>query len=66
MLNLDRATAIIIVNKVIAYNIVAIVEAIKESSFMYSLSVFSHLGLNIVKIMNCGVNIVAYTGNNQT
>ena len=49
MLNLYRATAIIMFNKIIAYSNIAIVETIKGYSFMCILRIFAHLGFNIDK-----------------
>ena len=57
MLNLDRATARII-DKMIACSNLAIVETIKESSFIYIVNIFVHLGFNIDRIINCDVNVV--------
>ena len=65
MLGLERASARMVFNKIIAYNNMAIVETIKESNFMYILSIFVHLGLSINKIVNCNVNMVIYKAHNN-
>ena len=65
MLGLYRASARIVFNKMIIFNNLAIVETIKEYSFMYILTLFVHLGLSIDKIVNCNVNTVIYKALNK-
>jgi len=65
MLGLDRASARMVFNKIIEYNNMAIVETIKETNFMYILSIFVHLGFSIDKIVNCNVNMVIYKAPNR-
>ena len=65
MLSLDRGSAQIVFNKIIAYSNMAIVETIKESNFMYILALFVHLGISIDKIVKCSVNLVIYKTHNK-
>ena len=51
MLGLDRATARIVVNKIIVINNLAIVETLKEFNVMFHLRMFVYLGFNIDKII---------------
>ena len=65
MLGLDRGSARIVFNKIIVFNNMAIVETIKEYSFMYMLRIFVHLGLSIDKLVKCDVNLVIYKTDNK-
>ena len=65
MLSLDRGSAKIVFNKIIAYSNMAIVETIKESNFMYILALFVHLGICIDNIVKFSVNIVIYKTHNK-
>ena len=52
-------------NEMIIYSNLAIVETIKESSFMYILALTTHLGISIDNTVNFNVNLVIYKKHNN-